>query len=133
MAGNSVLLIDDETMLTENLSAWLSGRGLSVKTAASGEEGLAILKQDATIGVAVLDINMPGLDGLETLKAIKATRPDVETIFMTGYPTVEYALEGMRLGAFEYLTKPIDIKILLQCITDALRRAAQKQSDSSTG
>ncbi len=124
MPGKTVLLIDDEANLRWALSQWLATRGLSVQTAASGEEALDILRHDPDVAVAVLDVNMPGLSGMETLRAIKATRPEVETIIVTGYATAQCALESMRLGAMEYLAKPCDIHVLLEAVQQALARAS---------
>jgi len=123
MAGKTVLLVDDEAGLTAVLAKRLTARGLTVKTAGSGEEGLSVLGDDKDIALAVLDINMPGLDGLETLKAIKSMRPEVEALILTGYPSVESALEGMRLGAYEFLSKPCDMEELYARVMEALARA----------
>ncbi|MFU2210384.1 response regulator [Solidesulfovibrio sp. C21] len=123
MAGKTVLLVDDEAGLTAVLAKRLKARGLTVKTAGSGEEGLSVLGDDKDIALAVLDINMPGLDGLETLKAIKSMRPEVEALILTGYPSVESALEGMRLGAYEFLSKPCDMEELYARVMEALARA----------
>ena len=124
MARRTVLLIDDETGLTAILAKRLSSRGLTVRTAASGEAGLTLLRQDPDIGLAVLDINMPGLDGLETLREMKAVRPEVEAIILTGFPSPEVAVEGMRLGVYELLTKPCDMEELYQRVAEALAKAA---------
>lgn len=124
MTMKTVLLVDDEENLRFALSNWLSGQGLSVVTAASGEEAVDIVRRDPAVAVAVLDVNMPGLNGIETLAALKALRPELESVIVTGYPTVEYALEGMRLGAVEYLSKPCDIHHLLEVVQKALSRAA---------
>ncbi|MGE4538772.1 MAG: response regulator [Desulfovibrio sp.] len=123
MTGKTVLLVDDEAGLTAVLAKRLTARGLTVKTAGSGEEGLSVLRDDKDIALAVLDINMPGLDGLETLKAIKSMRPEVEALILTGYPSVESALEGMRLGAYEFLSKPCDMEELYARVMEALARA----------
>ncbi len=123
MAGKTVLLVDDEAGLTAILAKRLSSRGLVVKTASSGEAGLDALRADPDIRLAVLDINMPGMDGLETLREIKAIRPDVEAIILTGYPSVEGVLEGMRLGAYEFLSKPCDMDELHGRVMEALARA----------
>ena len=123
MAGKTVLLVDDEAGLTTVLAKRLSSRGLAVKTAASGEEGLAVLSREPDIGLVVLDVNMPGMDGLETLRAIKAARPEVEALLLTGYPSVEVALEGMRLGAYEFLSKPCDVEELHERVLAALARS----------
>ena len=124
MAGKTVLLVDDETGLTTVLAKRLASRGLTVTTAASGEEGLAALQKDNDIALVVLDINMPGMDGLETLREIKTLRPEVEALILTGYPSVEAALEGMRLGAYELLSKPIELDALHARVMEALSRNA---------
>ena len=124
MAGKTVLLVDDEAGLTAVLAKRLASRGLTVKTAASGEEGLAVLRENPDIALVVLDINMPGMDGLETLREMKTLRPDVEALILTGYPSVEAALEGMRLGAYELLSKPIELDALHARVMEALSRNA---------
>ncbi|WP_029459017.1 response regulator [Solidesulfovibrio alcoholivorans] len=124
MAGKTVLLVDDETGLTAVLAKRLASRGLAVSTAASGEEGLAALRGNDDIALVVLDINMPGMDGLETLREMKTLRPDVEALILTGYPSVEAALEGMRLGAYELLSKPIELDALHARVMEALSRNA---------
>jgi DNA-binding NtrC family response regulator len=123
MAGKSVLLVDDEAGLTAIMAKRLSSRGLVVKTAASGEDGLEVLRSDPDIGLVVLDVNMPGMDGLETLRMLKAARPEVEAIILTGFPSVEGALEGMRLGAYEFMSKPCDMEELYVRVSEALSRA----------
>jgi len=123
MAGKTVLLVDDEAGLTAVLAKRLASRGLVVKTAASGEEGLDALRADPDIALAVLDVNMPGMDGLQTLREVKALRPEVEALILTGYPSVEGALEGMRLGAYEFLSKPCDMEELYARVMEALSRA----------
>lgn len=124
MNVKTVLLVDDEENLRDTLSSWFARRGLSVTTAASGEEAIEIVRRDPAVAVAVLDINMPGLNGIETLATLKGLRPEMEAIIVTGYPTVEYALEGKRLGAVEYLAKPCDIHLLFETVQNALSRAA---------
>lgn len=125
MPGKTVLLVDDEAGLTAVLAKRLSARGLTVHTAASGEEGLAVLQRHPDIALAVLDINMPGLDGLETLREMKTLRPDMEALILTGYPSVEAALEGLRLGAYELLSKPIALEDLHARVLEALARSAR--------
>jgi DNA-binding NtrC family response regulator len=124
MTVKTVLLVDDEENLRWALSSWFSSRGLSVLTADSGEAALEIVRHDPDVAVAVLDIKMPGLNGIETLSELKAIRPELEAVIVTGYPTVEYALEGQRLGAVEYLAKPCDIHLLFDAVQKALSRAA---------
>lgn len=113
-----VLLVDDEAELLESLSNVLSRRKMAVRTANSGEEALNIL-QDELIEVVVLDIKMPGMDGIETLKRIKRNHPAIEVILLTGHPDVNNALQGVKLGAFDYMVKPPEIEEL----TDTIRKA----------
>ncbi len=118
-----VLLVDDEVQFIELLAERLQVRGFDVQTAFDGDE--AILKvQQTDIDVVILDVLMPGRDGLETLKEIKKAKPLVEVIMLTGHATVETGIEGMRLGAFDYLLKPTETEDLVAKITKAYRRKA---------
>jgi len=85
----------------------------------SGQEALDVLAENTLIDVAVLDVKMPGMDGIETLKAIKKDYPLVEVIMLTGHATVESAIDGMKMGAFDYLMKPCDIDQLITKINEA--------------
>lgn len=111
-----VLLADDEIGFVETLTKRLRKRGVPVVTAHSGQEALENLVANSTIDVVVLDIKMPGMDGIATLKAIKRLHPLVDIILVTGHATVESAIEGMKLGAFDYLTKPVDFEVLVSKI-----------------
>jgi DNA-binding NtrC family response regulator len=97
----------------------LAKRGLDVKTAFSGEESLQQLKKIRNIDVVILDVKMPGMDGLETLREIKKDFPIVEVVMLTGHATVETAIEGMKLGAYDYLMKPCDMDVLMKKIEEA--------------
>lgn len=108
-----ILLVDDETPFIEALSKRLSKRDLLVLTATSGPEALDKLKTELPVDVVVLDVKMPGMDGIETLKAIKTDYPLVEVIMLTGHATVDSAIEGLKQGALDYLMKPCDMDILL--------------------
>lgn len=114
-----VLLVDDETELLESLKPVLERRGMRVRTADGGEKALAMLATDP-VEVVVLDVKMPGLDGVEVLKRIKAERPAVEVVLLTGHPTVDTAMRGVKEGAFDYVVKPPEIEKLA-----AVVRAAQ--------
>jgi len=100
-----VLIVDDEKDFVEMFSLRLKETGEKVFTAHSGQECLERLQQE-NIDVVILDIKMPGMDGIETLKEIKKHNPIVEIILLTGHGTIETAVEGMKLGAFDYLLKP---------------------------
>jgi DNA-binding NtrC family response regulator len=114
-----VLLVDDEAPFIETLAKRLSKRELTILTAFSGAEALQKLDSEASIDIVVLDVKMPGMDGIETLKAIKNIHPLVEVIMLTGHATVESAIEGMKLGALDYLMKPCDIEVLMVKVQDA--------------
>ncbi|MGO9568635.1 MAG: response regulator [Desulfomonilaceae bacterium] len=114
-----VLLVDDEAPFVETLAKRLSKRDLTILTAFSGVEALQKLDEDSDIDVVVLDVKMPGMGGIETLKAIRNVHPLVEVIMLTGHATVESAIEGMRWGALDYLMKPCDIEVLIVKVQEA--------------
>jgi DNA-binding NtrC family response regulator len=114
-----VLLVDDEVPFVETMTKRLNKRNLTVLTAHSGQEALQVLDQKKSIDVVVLDVKMPGMDGIETLREIKKGYPLVEVVMLTGHATVESAIEGMKLGAFDYLMKPCDIDQLLAKVQEA--------------
>ena len=119
----SVLLVDDEASFVETLSKRIAKRNLKVSVALSGLEALDKLKAGggaSNFDVVILDVKMPGMDGLETLAAIKQKHPNMEVIMLTGHATVESAIEGMKAGAFDYLMKPCDIDLLLAKIDRAV-------------
>jgi DNA-binding NtrC family response regulator len=117
-----VLLIDDEEGFVAALERRLTRRDVDVVTASSGEEGLAKLDQESGVDVVLLDVKMPGIDGIETLRHIKAKHPLVEVIMLTGHATVESAIDGMKLGAFDYLMKPHETEELMAKISEAKAR-----------
>jgi DNA-binding NtrC family response regulator len=116
-----VLLIDDEVEFLETLEKRLKKRKLDVFSASSGSRALEILRAEP-VDVVVLDVKMPDMNGIETLKEIKKIRPTVEVIMLTGHANVEVAIEGMELGAFDYLMKPMDIDQLLYKLQDAYKK-----------
>lgn len=113
-----LLLIDDEQGFVETMAKRLDKRGHEVATALSGQEGLDVLAE-RTIDVVILDVKMPGMDGIETLKRIKADHPLVEVVMLTGHATIESAIEGMKHGAFDYLMKPCEMDELLAKMNEA--------------
>jgi len=117
----NVLLVDDEAEFVETLVKRLRKRKVNTAAVGSGEEALKILKE-MPIDVVVLDVKMPGMDGIETLRQIKKISPLVEVIMLTGHANMEVAIEGMELGAFDYLMKPMDIDELLYKLQDANKR-----------
>jgi DNA-binding NtrC family response regulator len=116
-----VLVVDDEIEFLETLIKRLKKRGLNITGVGSGEEALQILKE-IPVDVVILDVRMPGMDGIQTLREIKKGYPLVEVIMLTGHANLEVAIEGMELGAFDYLMKPMDIDELLYKLEDAYKR-----------
>jgi DNA-binding NtrC family response regulator len=117
-----VLVIDDELDFLETIVNRLKKRKLDALGAATGEEGLDLLKQQL-FDVVLLDIKMPGgMDGIETLREIKKLQPLTEVILLTGHASVETSIEGMKLGAFDYLLKPMKFEELLQKMAAAFEK-----------
>lgn len=114
-----VLLVDDEIPFVETMTKRLAKRDLTVISANGGPEALTILNQDDRVDVVILDVKMPGMDGIETLREIKKAHPLIEVIMLTGHATIETGIDGMKLGAFDYLMKPCDIDMLLQKVQEA--------------
>ena len=117
-----VMLVDDEAPFVETMTKRLQKRELDVISALSGQAALDTLSQKPNIDVVILDVKMPGMDGLETLKKIKAGYPLTEVVMLTAHATVESAIEGMKLGAFDYLMKPCDMEQLMGKVREATRK-----------
>jgi DNA-binding NtrC family response regulator len=110
MEKAKILLVDDEAAFLDAMKRRLTKRGFSIEIAGSGMDALEILEdKQGSVEVVVLDVKMPGIDGIETLREIKRKHPMVEVVMLTGHATVDSAIEGMKLGAFDYLMKPADI------------------------
>lgn len=127
MGSARVMLVDDEAPFIETLSKRLTKRGLAVSTAPSGLDALKTLEKDTSIDVVILDVKMPGIDGIETLQAIKKLRPLVEVIMLTGHATVDSAIEGMKLGAMDYLMKPCDTEVLMSKVQEAKTKKSRQE------
>ncbi len=122
MAMANVLLVDDEVPFVETMTKRLTKRDLDVSTAFNGQAALDKLEKSRSIEVVILDVKMPGIDGLETLKRIRKKYPLVEVIMLTGHATVESAIDGMKLGAFDYLMKPCEMDILITKVGEATKK-----------
>ncbi|MCK9262486.1 MAG: response regulator [Deltaproteobacteria bacterium] len=114
----NVLLVDDEDQFLEALSSRLETRGYHVDTVTTGGDAIALV-EGKSFDAIVLDLAMPGLNGLETLKRIKEKRPDLEIIMLTGHASVESGIEAMKMGAEDYIEKPVDLNTLLEKIGEA--------------
>jgi DNA-binding NtrC family response regulator len=113
-----ILVVDDEKAMRESLNDWLKEDGYQVGLAESGNKAVDMARKDPW-EVILLDLKMPGMDGLETLKKLKEVRPDAEILMMTAYATVDTAVQAMKEGAFDYLVKPFDpdeVEMLIQKI-----------------
>jgi DNA-binding NtrC family response regulator len=127
-----VLLVDDEVELLSSLTPVLSRRGMEVSTASSGEEAIHFL-ENHIVDVVVLDIKMPGLDGIQTLRRIKPDNPDIEVVLLTGHPDLNNAFEGMKVGAFDYIIKPPEIAELVDKIKSAFQKRQKKLKQEQEG
>jgi DNA-binding NtrC family response regulator len=118
MRPDRVLLVDDEVEFLEILAERLRSRGLDVTCAVSGEEALEIAGEKAFDAV-VLDLAMPGLDGIETLRRLRDAEPEIQVMILSGRATVDTAVEAMRLGAIDILEKPAEVEALVERIRQA--------------
>lgn len=116
-----VLIVDDEVEFLETLVKRLRKRNLAVDGVTSGEAALELLKA-SPVDVVLLDVKMPGMSGLDTLREIRKGHNLIEVIMLTGHASVEAALEGMAVGAFDYLMKPTQIDELVYKIQDAHKK-----------
>ena len=117
-----VLLVDDEVPFVETMTKRLQKRNLNVNTAFSGKEALEVLDKNRNTDVVILDVKMPGMDGIETLGEIKKSYPLSEVVMLTGHGTIESAIEGMKKGAYDYLLKPCDIDQLMLKVEEATQK-----------
>jgi len=126
-----ILLVDDEEEFVNALSQRIKMRKLDSKIAYDGEQALQIV-DDQVPDVMVLDLKMPGVDGFEVLKSIKKNYPKVEVIILTGHGTKRDKIESQKLGAFDYLQKPIDIDTLVDRIKSAYKKKVESTMMAST-
>ena len=122
-----VMLVDDEVPFVETMTKRLKKRDLRVISAYSGEESLEILSKNQNLDVVILDVKMPGMDGIDTLKEIKKRYPLAEVVMLTGHATVESAIDGMKQGAFDYLKKPCEIEDLLEKVEGATQKKREHE------
>jgi DNA-binding NtrC family response regulator len=124
--GAKVLLVDDEKDFVEVLAERLENRGFEVRQAFNGEEAINLLnRQD--VDVVILDVLMPGKDGVQTLSEIKQLKPLTEVIMLTGHGTIETAIQGMKFGAYDYLMKPTETEDLVTKINRACKLKSEHE------
>jgi DNA-binding NtrC family response regulator len=121
MEALKMMLVDDEERFLATTRKLLEKKGFDVQTASSGGEALEMLRA-APVHVVILDVKMPGMDGVTTLREIKRRFPMIEVIMLTGHATVESAVDGLKSGAVDYLMKPADLEDLIDKATQAYNR-----------
>jgi two-component system OmpR family response regulator len=121
MENLRVLVVDDEADFLETIIKRLQRRKIDARGVDGGKKALEIVENER-FDVVVLDILMPGMDGIETLKLLKKKKPFIEVIILTGHGSVESGLQGMQFGAFDYIMKPADLDELLEKIQQAYER-----------
>lgn len=126
MEGFRVLIVDDEEDFLETLVKRLQRRKIDTTGVGSGPKALEMLRHES-FDVVILDVRMPGMDGIETLKEIKRMRPLLEVILLTGHASVESGMQGMQLGAFDYVMKPADIDDLVDRVRQAFERKSLRE------
>jgi len=118
MSSERVLIVDDENEFSQVMAERMKTRGLSVETAQSGKDGIKKARKEAFDAI-VLDLIMPEMDGIETLKVLLKENPDLQIILLTGQATVAKGVEAIQLGAMDFLEKPVDIDELIKRIDEA--------------
>ena len=116
MYTHPVLIVDDEPIVRESIRDWLKDADYEVATAETGEEALEMVKKD-DFSIVILDVRLPGKTGIKVLKELKTLKPQLKSIIITAYPSAETAVEAMKLGAVDYLIKPVapdDLERLVQ-------------------
>ncbi len=130
MRPDRVLLVDDEETFLEILAERLRSRGLDVTCVTSGEEALEVA-EGSPFDAVVLDLAMPGLDGIETLRRLRAAEPDIQVMILSGRATIDTAVEAMRLGAIDILEKPAEVEALVERIRQARAKRLAEQDQTT--
>ena len=115
----SVLIVDDEEVVRRAHLRSLESTGCETRTAIDGQEAIRAMEEQPC-DVVLLDLRMPGLDGMDVLKTLKARWPECEVVVITGYPTIESAQEAVRLGAHNYIAKPVAPDDVIKAANDAV-------------
>lgn len=126
-----IMVIDDESEMLESYNKILTREGYGVKTYQSAQDALESLNQSHHFSLVICDIKMPGMDGMEFLAAAKEKHPQIPVIMVTGYGTLDSAIEAVKIGAFDFIEKPFSTKKLLKSISSALEKIISRPEDSS--
>lgn len=124
-----VLVVDDEEEFREMTIKRLLKRGIQCEGVENGLKAIDRVKR-GDIDVVLLDVKMPGMDGVETLKVIKEIKPNIEVVMLTGHASVESGIDGIKYGAFDYLMKPMEFEPLVNKLTEAYDRKKERQQKS---
>ncbi len=124
---HKIMLVDDEQNFREIMAKFFQRRKIDFETAGNCLEALDLLGQ-GSYDVVVMDVSMPGLDGIECMAEMKKVRPDLEVIILTGHAALNVGINGMKKGAFDYCLKPVDFDELLEKIVLAKEKAAAKDN-----
>lgn len=130
--NNRILIVDDEKNIRLTLKTALTKAGYEVETAVNGEDGLTKIKKD-DFPVVLLDMKMPGMDGIQFLKEIKGEEIETKVILITGYGSVETAVETLKLGAIDYLRKPFKPEEIIEIVENVFKRYEFEESEKETG
>ena len=126
--NETILVVDDEVSICQSLKAILSDEGYQVLVAGSGEEAVKLIEEEMP-QLVLLDIWLPGMDGLETLKAIKNAHPKVLVIIMSGHGTIETAVKATKLGAFDFIEKPLSLDKIIILVNNAINLVRLKEEN----
>ena len=125
MPVKPILIVDDEPIVRESLKDWLEDAGYKIVTAETGEQALELIAT-RDFSVIILDIRLPGRTGITVLKEVKEKKPDIKAIIITAYPSSDLTAEAMKLGALDYLVKPIAPDDLERLVREAVRKYASE-------
>jgi DNA-binding NtrC family response regulator len=121
-----ILIVDDEAIVRESIRDWLNDAGYKVSVAESGEAALKLIEQQ-DFGMMILDLRLPGIDGLAVLKRVKVIKPEIKTVVITAYPTMLTQEEASKLGAIDYLVKPVFPDKLEELIRETIGQADKEK------
>src|SRR5512139_1666359 len=130
MRTDTILIVDDEESIRKSLAGILGDEGYEVVTAASGREGIALLAE-AQPSLALLDIAMPEMDGIETLRRFREARPEMQVIMITGHGTIETAVRTTRMGAYDFIEKPLSLERVSLAVKHGLEEVRLRQENET--
>ncbi|MBU2252797.1 MAG: sigma-54-dependent Fis family transcriptional regulator, partial [Proteobacteria bacterium] len=126
--NKTILIVDDEESICQTLEGILADEGYETVAAGSGEEALRVVEEELP-NLVLLDIWLPGMDGIDVLKAIKGSYPQVQVVMMSGHGTIETAVKATKLGAFDFIEKPLSIEKVILAVNNALAIAGLEEEN----